>query len=353
LSAAYFEKSTVEPAMTLTSTTNRVQYDGDDSTVEFPVTFVYWANANIAVVHTDADGTETPWVLGTQYTLSGGSGETGTLTVDTAPTDYTPATGETLTIYSNLLDKQETALPAGGPFPSAATEQQLDKLVRLIQQKAEALGRAIKLKVSSAFSELTLPDPEADKVIGWNAGGTDLENKTPNTDAYVTLPLSVANGGIGDLAKTDGNFIVGNGTTWVAESGATARTSLGVAIGSDVQAYDADAAKTDVAQAFTAPQRADQETVTDGTLDLSEAQNFHYTPSGADGLDFANEAAGQSGMIYLVNGSNYAITLGAEITGPTGMATAISATGNYLISYWVHTAGGGADTVACSYVKVV
>ena len=45
---------------------------------------------------------------------------------------------------------------------------------------------------------------------------------------------------IGALAKTDGNFIVGNGTTWVAESGATARSSMGLAIGVDVQAYDAD-----------------------------------------------------------------------------------------------------------------
>jgi hypothetical protein len=34
---------------------------------------------------------------------------------------------------------------------------------------------------------------------------------------------------LGGLAKTDGNIIVGNGTTWVAESGATARTSLGAA----------------------------------------------------------------------------------------------------------------------------
>ncbi|MGY8867282.1 MAG: hypothetical protein ACKVJK_16925, partial [Methylophagaceae bacterium] len=33
---------------------------------------------------------------------------------------------------------------------------------------------------------------------------------------------------IGALAKTDGNLIVGNGSTWVAESGATARTSLGL-----------------------------------------------------------------------------------------------------------------------------
>jgi len=33
---------------------------------------------------------------------------------------------------------------------------------------------------------------------------------------------------LGGLAKTDGNIIVGNGATWVAESGATARTSLGL-----------------------------------------------------------------------------------------------------------------------------
>jgi hypothetical protein len=33
---------------------------------------------------------------------------------------------------------------------------------------------------------------------------------------------------IAALAKTDGNFIVGNGSTWVAESGATVRTSLGL-----------------------------------------------------------------------------------------------------------------------------
>ncbi len=43
---------------------------------------------------------------------------------------------------------------------------------------------------------------------------------------------------IAGLAKTNSNFIVGNGTTWVAETGATARTSLGLTIGTDVQAWN-------------------------------------------------------------------------------------------------------------------
>lgn len=45
---------------------------------------------------------------------------------------------------------------------------------------------------------------------------------------------------IAGLSSADGNFIVGSATGWVAESGSTARTSLGLAIGSDVQAHDAD-----------------------------------------------------------------------------------------------------------------
>lgn len=53
---------------------------------------------------------------------------------------------------------------------------------------------------------------------------------------------------IAGLAVTDGNFIVGNGTTWVAESGATVRASLGLTIGTNVQAWDA---KLDALTALT------------------------------------------------------------------------------------------------------
>lgn len=60
------------------------------------------------------------------------------------------------------------------------------------------------------------------------------------TKAYVdALSGTIAEiGAIAAADPVDGTFIVWDGTQWVAESGATARASLGLAIGTNVQAYN-------------------------------------------------------------------------------------------------------------------
>ncbi len=263
-------------------------------------------------------------------------------------------------VSGSIYAAATTAHTAGATFAGdSANWAYLVDLTTDLAAIAVSVSAAASSAANAAASAATVNLPsmvgESLGMLRANLGETGYEFRTP-AEVLSDISAQASSSKLTDiaaLAVTDGNVIVGNGATWVAESGATARTSLGLAIGTDVQAYDADTVKTDVAQTFTAPQRADQATVTDGTLDLSAAQNFHYTPAAGDTLEFSNESVGQSGLIYLVNGSNYAITLGAEITGPTSMATIISVTGNYLVSYWVHTAGGGADTVACSFVEVV
>lgn len=79
--------------MTIASTTSKLLYNGDGATTVFAISFVFWQNSDIRVIHRDASGAEAAWVEGTQYTITGGAGATGTLTVKTTPTDHTPASG--------------------------------------------------------------------------------------------------------------------------------------------------------------------------------------------------------------------------------------------------------------------
>ena len=138
--------------MTLTSEDSRDEYTTSGSDTTFAVSFAFWDLDDPLLTLREADGTETAWVRGTQYTMAGGSGSTGTATIITSPTDYTPAADLTLVITSNLDNTQNTDLPAGGAFPSSEVEQQLDQIVRMIQQGAEEDGRRLHFPITDLES---------------------------------------------------------------------------------------------------------------------------------------------------------------------------------------------------------
>ena len=85
-------------------------------------------------------------------------------------------------------------------------------------------------------------------------------------------------------------------------------------------------------QSWSGSQRGTPSVVTDGTLDLDTANNFKYTPGGADTLEFSNEEAGQSGFITVINASGHAISLGSEVK--KGSSWDVSTAGTYLVSYY-------------------
>lgn len=62
----------------------------------------------------------------------------------------------------------------------------------------------------------------------WVTGTSNQVNVTNDGDGTITLALDGNISSLSALTPSDSNIIVGNGTTWVAESGATARTSLGL-----------------------------------------------------------------------------------------------------------------------------
>lgn len=155
--------------MTVSSTTTRTLFNGNDVATSFPCTWRIFANTDIEVILRDSDGDETTKTLTTDYTVS--IADDGTFTVNAL---FTPATGEKLLVRRNMGATQETDYEEGGAFQAESHENALDKVTMLIQQVTEALDRCVKLAKSSSYSLPELPDPEDGKALIWD--GSDLKN---------------------------------------------------------------------------------------------------------------------------------------------------------------------------------
>ena len=139
--------------MTVNTATTRATHAGDGATTAFSTAFTFAEDSEVVVTSVvDATGTETQWVLGTEYTLVGAAtGVAGTITAVTSPTDYTPATGETLVVALRPDFTQLTALPRGGTVsPKDTLEEMHDKRVRQILRLKDATDRSLKLSITES-----------------------------------------------------------------------------------------------------------------------------------------------------------------------------------------------------------
>ena len=232
-------------------------------------------------------------------------------------------------------------------------------------------GEFVGLKAPTGVTSytVTLPAtaPSSGKVLKatsataleWGTDATDVAaaNLTGNTLAsgVVTSSLTaVGTVATGTWGATD--VAVAHGGTGASDA-STARTNLGVAIGSDVQAFDADTAKKDVDQEFTKPQRGDVTVATHSSgatydFDLDASNNFKLTISAAVALGFSNLDAsreGQTGVIYIDNGA-ITPTWGAEVQFEGGTTLSITQSVKSVLAYYVIP--GGAKVLVTGILDV-
>jgi hypothetical protein len=128
---------------------------------------------------------------------------------------------------------------------------------------------------------------------------------------------------------------------------AAQRTTLGVVIGTDVQAYDADTAKTDVVQSFTAGQRGSITALTDGatiTVDFADSEQlFGHSVGGNRTLaNPSNQTAGQAGTIVVTQDGTGSRTMafGSNWKFPGGTAPTLTTAASSVdvIAYYVESA---------------
>jgi hypothetical protein len=217
--------------MTVASETILESHACNGTTGPFAFNFKIFDNDDLLVIKVNAAGVETELTKdaaadGYTVAMDGAYPNTGEITLTDA---YDATNTLKIILWPDLL--QGTSLPSTGVFSTKEVEYAMDKLCKQVQKLYHLVSRAPTFLKSSSSSGIgMLPEPEANKTLGWNPAANALENKD--------VSLAAASGSIVNAAAayTVGSnllFIFCTGTftltlspaangylTWVCNKGA-------------------------------------------------------------------------------------------------------------------------------------
>ena len=181
--------------------TPRRQYVASSGQVTFDFPFPFFLEGDLTVYLTPAgqvgDDTADLLTLTTDYTVNGADTQNGGEIV----LNSGAATGDIITI-ERVVDVARTAdYQTAGDFLAETLNQEQDLTIMMLQQLRSEIDRVIRRSsTSTSDADLTLPNPEANYAIGWNADADALVNfqaigtyqgsdATTTTSAYVLRDL--------------------------------------------------------------------------------------------------------------------------------------------------------------------
>lgn len=265
--------------MTVANQTARTSATGTAAAgQEIPFSFPAGATSDIKVrTRLTSTGVQSdPLTETTHYTVSLSGDVGGTVTMVSAV-----AATYTIHVYRETPRTQSLDLEAGGTFNGENVEDALDKAIRAINDLYDRVSRCIQMPATDASLDMEL-DSSVDRASNYlaftAAGGVTVVDTVAPSTATVTAAgqdliddasaaaqrttMGVAIGTnvqaydaqldkISALATTNSAMIVGDDTNFVLESGGTLRTSIGTLAETEACRVDASHAYTGTGVGFT------------------------------------------------------------------------------------------------------
>lgn len=214
--------------MAVTSTTSKIQYEGNGSAESFPIPFLFLAAGDIKAVFTGVDGVDADLVKDTDYSVTGaGDSSGGTLAFPLSGSAYSTLTaGQHLTIYREMELSQPQVFQNADDLDVKGIEGGDDRATLLIQQLKEQTDRSLAYAITTPDAEIQTATEYLvtldSKVASATAAQTAAETaqglaEDARDDASAQIPLVTAAGSAQvDLAET------ARGLAQAAQAGAEA-----------------------------------------------------------------------------------------------------------------------------------
>ena len=166
--------------------------------------------------------------------------------------------------------------------------------------------------------------------LKWDGGSTGLNAATARTSLSLVIGTDVQAydaqlADVAGLTPTDNGVIIGNGTNFVVESGSTFRTSVGLAIGTDVPSPTGTGASGTWGISIT----GNAATATNGVVTTGSYADPSWITSLAGSKisgNISGNAANVTGTVVVANGGTGATTLTGYVKGNGTSAMTASAT---------------------------
>jgi len=164
----------------------RISYEATSGQTAFTVPFEFFDNTDLNVYIND-----TLQTLTTHYTVTGGDGSTGSITLVTGAT-----AGDVIVITRDVTLERTTDFPSSGPFQVASLNTELDKVVAMIADMKDLADRGLRMEDFDTTVSLTIPlkDDRKGTVLAFNAttGAVEVGPTIADTNTVAQIKADIA-----------------------------------------------------------------------------------------------------------------------------------------------------------------